>query len=44
MALRDRILEIKKAYPGKQWADRVDKMTEAQLVAVYLRLKGKGII
>jgi len=44
MALRDRIPEIKKAYPGKKWADRVDKMTDAQLVAIYMRLKNKGLI
>lgn len=31
--------ELKKAYPNKRWADKVDKMPEDQVVAVYLRWK-----
>lgn len=35
--------ELKKAYPhSKAWAERVNKMPENQVVAVYLRLKSKG--
>lgn len=30
---------LKKAYPSKQWAEKVDNMTSAQVAAVYLRLK-----
>lgn len=35
---------IKAVYPGKKWAEKVDKMTEDQVVAVYLRLKQQGKI
>jgi len=31
--------ELKKAYPGKKWAEKVKKMSESQVAAVYLRLK-----
>lgn len=32
--------EVKKAYPHSPfWAKRVDKMTDAQVIAIYLRLK-----
>jgi len=34
--------ELKKAYPNKKWAERVDKMSESQVAAVYLRLKNQG--
>lgn len=34
--------ELKKVYPSKKWAERVDKMSEAQVAAVYLRLKRQG--
>lgn len=31
------------AYPGsRKWKTKVMKMTEAQLIAVYLRLKSQG--
>lgn len=33
---------LKKAYPGKKWADKVNKMSEDQVIATYLRLKGQG--
>lgn len=26
----------------KQWAERVDRMTDKQVLAIYLRLKSKG--
>lgn len=26
----------------KQWAERVDKMTDRQVIAIYLRLKSQG--
>lgn len=31
--------ELKKIYPSKKWAEKVDKMSESQVAAVYLRLK-----
>ena len=33
-----------KAYPGKVWADKVNKMTDSQVVAIYMRLKAQGKI
>jgi len=35
---------LKRAYPSKQWAQKVDKMSDAQVIAVLMRLKSKGII
>lgn len=34
--------QVKKAYPGDGWAARVNKMTENQVVAIFLRLKREG--
>ena len=31
-------------YPGEAWKQRVQKMTTAQITAIYLRLKGQGKI
>lgn len=33
--------ELKKFYPGKQWADKVDRMSINQVLAVYNRLREK---
>lgn len=33
---------LKKAYPSARWAEKVDKMTDAQVVAVYFRLHREG--
>lgn len=33
---------LKGVYPSKKWAQRVDKMTDSQVVAVYMRLKLQG--
>lgn len=33
---------LKKAYPTKKWAEKVDKMSDAQVVAVYFRLHSEG--
>lgn len=41
MAINERE-ELKKVYPNKKWAERVDKMSESQVAAVYLRLKSQG--
>ncbi len=30
---------LKAVYPSKTWAQKVDKMSDSQVVAVYLRLK-----
>lgn len=35
--------ELKKAYPNsKQWHDKVNKMTDSQVAAIYIRLRAKG--
>jgi hypothetical protein len=33
---------LKGAYPGKKWADKVDDMSDDQVIALYLRFKGQG--
>jgi hypothetical protein len=35
---------VKEAYRSKAWAAKVDKMSEDQVVAIYMRLKAQGII
>lgn len=35
-------LAVSTAYPGPTWARKVQRMTEQQVVAVYLRLKKQG--
>jgi hypothetical protein len=36
--------ELKRAYPSKQWAEKVDKMSAEQVIAVYMRLRAQGKI
>ena len=33
---------LKQVYPNKKWAERVDKMSDNQVVAVYMRLRVQG--
>lgn len=33
---------LKGAYPGEKWAEKVDTMSDKQVTATYLRLKGQG--
>jgi hypothetical protein len=35
---------IKKAYPGNKWADKVNRMSDQQAFAVFVRLRQKGKI
>lgn len=35
---------LKKAYPGKAWIEKVNKMSEPQVAAVYLRMKRENKI
>lgn len=32
---------LKKVYSSKRWADKVDKMSPAQVTAIYLRLQAE---
>ena len=32
------------AYPSKNWKQKVNEMSDSQVIAVYLRLKGQGKI
>lgn len=41
MSIRE---QLKGVYPGKTWAQKVDKMTETQVYAIYARLKRQGKI
>lgn len=33
---------VRAAYSGRKWADKVAKMSDNQVTAVYLRLKSQG--
>lgn len=33
---------VKGAYKGDKWKQKVDNMTEEQVVAIYIRLKAQG--
>lgn len=35
---------VKSRYPGKEWDKKVDKMSDAQVIAVYMRLKAQNQI
>lgn len=35
---------LKAAYPGRQWQQKVIRMSDAQVTAVYLRLKQQNKI
>lgn len=35
---------LKRAYPSKKWAEKVDKMADSQVIAVLMRLKAQGKI
>jgi hypothetical protein len=34
--------ELKKAYPSRGWAEKVDRMPPAQVTAIYIRLQAQG--
>lgn len=44
MATNNERNELKKAYPSKKWAEKVDKMKDDQVVAIYARLRQQGVI
>lgn len=33
---------VKAAYPSDSWKEKVDKMSPAQVTAIYLRLRAEG--
>lgn len=33
---------VKAAYPSQKWITKVSKMSDAQVIAVYMRLKAQG--
>jgi hypothetical protein len=35
---------VKQAYPGPKWAAKVNAMTDAQVVAIFFKLKRQGRI
>lgn len=44
MATNNERNELKRAYPSKRWADKVDKMKDDQVLAMYRRLQNQGKI
>lgn len=41
MAAQERDL-LKRAYPNKKWANKVDKMTNSEVSAILIRLQAQG--
>jgi hypothetical protein len=39
MSTREERIFVKSCYPNETWAEKVDRMDDAQLLAVYFRLK-----
>jgi len=37
-------LRVTQAYPGKKWKDKVARMTDEQVQAIYIGLKARGKI
>lgn len=35
---------VKQAYPGSKWSNKVDRMTDQQVIAIFFNLKNKGRI
>lgn len=35
---------LKKMYPNKKWSDKVDGMSDSQVIAVYVRLTEQNAI
>jgi hypothetical protein len=33
---------VREAYSGEKWKDKVDKMSDDQITAIYIRLKTQG--
>lgn len=44
MATHNEREKLKSAYPGKKWADKVDKMSDSQVIAVLRRLQAQNKI
>jgi hypothetical protein len=42
MATRAEREMLKNAYPNKKWADKVDKMSDSQVIAVFRRLQSQN--
>lgn len=42
MSVEEMRAAIKKVYPGPGWMHKVSTMSDAQVTAVYLRMKMKG--
>lgn len=42
MATRAEREMLKTAYPSKKWADKVDKMSDSQVIAVLRRLQSQN--
>lgn len=42
--LREVLKEVPKYYKNKNWQRKVDKMTDSQVIAVYLSFRKRGLI
>lgn len=37
-------VRVAQCYPGPRWAEKVQRMSDEQIVAIFYRLQRKGII
>lgn len=44
MSIAQMRIELIKAYPGPKWEQKVKKMSDAQVVVIFNRLRLQGII
>ena len=42
LSIISNVEELKKAYSGEKWTAKVDKMSDSQVTAIYIRLKAQG--
>jgi hypothetical protein len=44
MRLPQKRIAVRGAYSGKKWHDKVDAMSDEQIIAIYNRLKNQGVL
>lgn len=44
MLIKDMRGWLKRAYPGRAWSDKVDKMSDKQIQAIFIDLRKRGKI
>jgi hypothetical protein len=44
LTIEDKRQAVARAYSGRAWREKVDKMTDPQVIAIYFRLKAQNKI